>query len=396
MMRQANRITVGLLVVVPAVVEVAGVDPSAVIREAAPMLMPGVAKDDGKANGDVDCNSPSHWDGDTMYMFFSGGQPFRSSGPDLAHLEPKSQRAAFDNEKDYNGGRWIEATHKAEDGKLYGWYHREPGGICPGTTLTAPQIGAVVSTDNGMNWKDLGIVLKAPDDSVFCGTPNRYFAGGNGDFSVIIDRQKEYFYFVISTYNKDTKEQGVSAARMRYADRDLPVGKVSKWRGGQWKEPGLGGHVTPIFGPTIDWHKPRADVFWGPSIHWNTHLERYVMLLNRSRDKDWTQEGIYVTFNRDISNPEGWSKPDKILDASRLENSKWYPQVIGTNAASRETDKLAGRTARLFVAGRSKWEIVFLKSNEARPAGVLENADKAVRKETAKKSSAKKGDGKKK
>lgn len=379
-----------LLAIAPTFCAEAAVGPTAVVREASLIRMPGVPKPDAPQGGAVDCNSPCHWDGDTMYIFSSEGRPFRSSGPDLMHLNPQSESTTYDNEKDYNGGRWIEATLKAEDGKLYGWYHREPGGVCPEKPLTAPEIGAVVSTDNGMNWRDLGIILKAPDDSIFCDTPNKYFAGGNGDFSVILDQQKEYVYFLISTYHKDPAEQGVAIARMRYADRDMPVGKVFKWHHGQWKQPGLGGRVTPVFGPMIDWHKPRANVFWGPSVHWNTHLERYVMLLNLARDKDWTQEGIYVSINRDIVNPEGWSKPEKILDASRLEASKWYPQVIGTNAAGRETDKLAGRVARLFVAGRSKWEIIFLKPGEARPAGVMENADKAVRKPSPVKPAAKK------
>jgi hypothetical protein len=84
------------------------------------------------------------------------------------------------------------------------------------------------------------------------------------------------------------------------------------------------------------------------------------MLLNLSKDKDWVQEGVYLSFNSDISNPRGWSPPHKILEPAVLEGSKWYPQVIGLDAAARETDKLAGRTARLFVAGSSKWEIEFL------------------------------------
>lgn len=43
-------------------------------------------------------------------------------------------------------------------------------------------------------------------------------------------------------------------------------------------------------------------------------------------------------------------------------NNGWYPQVIGT--AKGETDKLAGRTARLFLGGLSNFEIVFLKPGE--------------------------------
>ena len=154
-------------------------------------------------------------------------------------------------------------------------------------------------------------------------------------------------------------EQGVAVARMRYEDRDSPSGKVLKWYEGAWGQPGLGGHVTVIFPGRIDWHRPDCDAFWGPSIHWNTHLKVWVMLLNRAKDNDWTQEGIYISFNPELSNPAGWSKPVKILDAKDLEKSKWYPQVVGTDSAERQTDKLAGKTARLFVAGVSRWEIVF-------------------------------------
>ncbi len=44
--------------------------------------------------------------------------------------------------------------------------------------------------------------------------------------------------------------------------------------------------------------------------------------------------------------------------------SGWYPQVVGIDAARRETDKLAGRLARLFVHGKSVWEIVFFRPGE--------------------------------
>lgn len=313
----------------------------------------------------VDCSSPAHWDGDTIYVFYSWGHPYRALGPDIFHLSSTTEQVSFDNESSWQmGDRWCESTHKAEDGKVYMWYHNEPPGW-PATT--APRIGAMVSTDNGLNWHDMGIVLEAPVGSNNPETTNKYFKGGNGDFAVVADHKKEHFYFFISTYHKDKGEQGVSVARMRYEDRDDPRGKVFKWHRGRWGQPGLGGNVTPIFPATVDWHKPNADAFWGPSVHFNTYLNCWVMLLNRAKDKEWTQDGIYISYNGDISNPAGWTRPVKILDASELEKSKWYPQVMGTEATKQETDKLAGRRARLFVAGVSKWEIVFLRSGEKLP-----------------------------
>ena len=342
-------------------------EPGFVVRPATPLELPGVPPKDNPAGpGEFDCNNPAHWDGATLYVFSSTGHPWRASGTDLFRLARPSVRVRFDNEAAWNkakqGARWIEATHKVDGGPLYMWYHNEPPHVCPNAPhLTIPRIGSMVSEDDGLTWRDLGLVLEAPQDSRFCETANQYFAGGNGDFSVILDRRGEWFYFFTSTYNRDTSEQGVAVARMRYADRDSPVGKVWKWHRGRWNEPGLGGHCTPILPVAIDWHRPDARAFWGPSIHWNTHLRQYVILLNLAKDRLWTQEGIYITFNPDLANPAGWTTPRKVLDAALLERSKWYPQVLGADAAGRETDKLAGRVARLFVTGLSTWEIEYLR-----------------------------------
>jgi hypothetical protein len=138
---------------------------SVVIRSAPRVQFPGVvSKDkDPQEPGDIDCSSPAHWADGTMHIFFSTGHPYRSSGPDLFHLSRPSQRVSFDNEATWKmGPRWIEATHKAKDGRLYMWYHNEPP--LPGGR-TAPRIGAMVSTDDGLHWQDLGIVVEAPPGS---------------------------------------------------------------------------------------------------------------------------------------------------------------------------------------------------------------------------------------
>lgn len=334
--------------------------PSVVLRDAPSIKFRGANSPDPAHPGDTDCNSPAHWDGDILYIFNSAGHPWRSAGPDLFHLEQSYVRTEYNNK--VNGGRWIECTWKDDGGTLYGWYHNEPGGLCPGTGLTAPRIGAVRSADNGATWEDLGIVLEARPNTLRCDTPNKYFAGGNGDFSIMADAKRESIYFFISTYAGDVPEQGVGVARMRYADRDQPVGNVWKWHKGAWSEPGIGGRVTPIFHAAVNWHKKDADAFWGPSIHWNTHLGQYVILLNRAKDADWTQEGVYVTFNRDLADPTAWTTPKRILGGLRAD--QWYPQVVGLSKEKRESDKLAGRTARLFVRGESRWEIVFLQPDE--------------------------------
>ena len=59
------------------------------------------------------------------------------------------------------------------------------------------------------------------------------------------------------------------------------------------------------------------------------------MLLNRAKDENYTQEGIYVWYAPRLDDPSLWSAPQKILNGGR-----WYPQVVGSSVGT-GTDKLA-------------------------------------------------------
>jgi hypothetical protein len=252
---------------------------------------------------------------------------------------------------------WIESVW--QDGPaLYGWYHHERIGVCPNSNLTVPEIGALVSYDDGNSFQDLGIVLSAGDHPD-CTALNGYFAGGHGDFSVIRDRESEYLYFLFGAYGGETPGQGIGIARMLAANARTPVGAVWKYYQGAWSQPGIGGQATPIFPATVSWRDADTDSFWGPSVHWNTYLRQYVVMMNRACCwPDWPQEGVYITTNADLNNPEGWTPPKKIL-----EHGDWYPWVMGTGRG--ETSSEAGQRIRLFVRQTSEWEILFRKDEEA-------------------------------
>jgi hypothetical protein len=295
--------------------------------------------------GLVDSNSPAFWEGDVLTLFSSVFWPTRSQGPGVEAL-----RTAADVEISGlhgGGGYWLEAVWKEETtGLLYGWYHREPDDL---ECLTAPVIGALISEDGGTSWQDQGIVLQNPYP-IDCSYENGYFSGGNGDFSVILDQDRRYFYFLYSNYAGPLEEQGIGIARSAFADRGQP-GTAYKFKGTNWREPGDGGSTTPLFPAATTWKGPVVDAYWGPSVHWNSLLSRYVALINRTVGTYWEQEGVYISFSRDLVE---WTEPVRLLGANN-----WYPQVIGL--APGESDTLAGQTARVYISGMSALVLSFEK-----------------------------------
>jgi hypothetical protein len=303
----------------------------------------------------ADCNSPAFWLDGRLNILNSTGNPLISRGSDQ-FFQYETEPIRVDRQDHFP--MWIESVWQDSDGTLYGWYHHEPAGVCYGSKLSAPQIGALVSHDGGRTFADLGIVL-ASGDPPDCNAKNGFFAGGHGDFSVILDRDQNYFYFLFDNYGGDLSGQGVAIARMAFGDRQYPVGAVWKYFHGDWIEPGLGGRVSPVFPAAVSWQQSDANSFWGASVHWNTYLESYVVLLSHACCKpNWPQEGIYITVNPDLADPAGWTAPVKILGKVTYD-AGYYPQVIGTDPG--ETDTVAGQVARLYVHGRSNWTIVFSK-----------------------------------
>lgn len=316
----------------------------------------------------IDGNSPSFWLEDRLRMFTSIGQPQMINEAD-SQFGPWAAQTV-DRTTLSESPIWIEAVWVDADGTIFGWYHHEPLGLYEDSLLTVPKIGAIVSFDGGLTVHDLGIVLESGDPADGS-AENGAFAGGHGDFSVILDRERQHFYFFFSNYGGPAETQGVAVARMAFGDRFEPVGKVAKYHQGGWDAPGIGGQVTPIFPVRQDWRLPAPDAFWGPSVHWNDHLGCHVMLLNRACGSGWTQEGIYISYLADPALADEWSEPRKILDRSDLAaDHSFYPQVIGLETGG--TDRLAGRTARLYVSGSSTWEIDFFTTEEieAKPAPV--------------------------
>ena len=204
-------------------------------------------------------------------------------------------------------GRWLEAVIRDDDtGRLYGWYHQEIETPCPQGRRTWPQIGAAISEDDGASWDDVGVVLTPREGTVTCDTDHPVTSGGIGDFSVILDRDPDpaghYVYFIFSSYGGDLEEQGISFARMPWSERDHPFDRfsgqsqVSKWDGAAWEAPGIGGRSVAIFHDSrqVSWTSAQNNGYWGPSVHWNIDLQKFVVLMDRSNGGNYDTEGVYI------------------------------------------------------------------------------------------------------
>jgi hypothetical protein len=333
-----------------------------------------------RLTGAVDSNSPAIWEvrrgRPILHVLTSfAGRPSVAAGSSLAGL---SAARETDIVPWPPGGNWMEAVVSDDHGTWYGYYHNEhvADDVCPGTRKFIPRIGAARSTDHGLTWENLGIILEAPRGTHDCASTNRYFVGGIGDLSVMLDPESRDLYIFFSEYLRQRSLQGVAVARLLWANRDEPAGKVMVWNDGVWlrtrgvRMPGPDTESTsddvirwlyppaaPFYRAADSWHDGNAvvDAFWGPSVHWNTYLQQYVMLLNRAKNGAYDSEGIYVAFAPRLDDPGLWSAPVGILAGG-----SWYPQVMGTELGT-GTDKIASETARFFMSGRSSYFIRFSK-----------------------------------
>lgn len=317
--------------------------------------------------GEVDSSNPAVWatvDGVPRLFVISswGGVPIRFSGPSVSALTSNGPIAYS---KHPGHGVWMEAIIPDVDGTWYGYFHHERNAdSCGRPDRQLPRVGALRSRDHGATWDDLGIVIDAPPGTDACDSSNRFVLGGVGDVTAALDRDGKDLYLYFSQYERDGAAQGVAVARLAWADRDEPEGKVTIWNDGAWlpatRSPENDrGWSYPIGTPLVPARRPfhdrssSSDVFWGPSIHWNTYLEQYVMLLNRAKDDQFVQDGSYVSFSPTLSDPMAWSTPVKIFSGGQ-----WYPQVIG-DQPNVGTDRVAGQRARFFILGRSDRIIEF-------------------------------------
>jgi hypothetical protein len=312
----------------------------------------------------TDGNSPVRVERDGVTVFFSDykprGRTFRRRGSRALHFEERAVPVRLIDDPDPEVGKWIEAVWRdPASGVLRGWYHAEE--VAPSNPkLFVPHIGELISEDDGLSWRCRGELLRVPAGQVDCSWQNGFFAGGYGDLCVVPDRIGRHLYLPFTSCLLDEKAQGVVMARMPAARPGAPAAGLELWSAQGWR-PADGRFPKPLWPQARGWRHADPDGFWGPAVHYNRALDAYVMLLNHTAggDGDLVQEGIYVSVNRALDDPDGWSPPLQIV-----RGGAWYPEVVGLEDGCGDAE--AGAVARFFMAGFSAWTIAFAESGKGR------------------------------
>src|SRR5262249_28327890 len=131
--------------------------PQVSLREAPELLMPG-AHEFGVDWG-VDGDSPAERDAEGRLLLFNSlSFPWLAAGPNIFQMG-QSERVTVINREAIEGGLWVEATYRDQDGAMFGWFHNEVSAGCPNSYLALPRIRQMISFDCGGDWARVGVIV---------------------------------------------------------------------------------------------------------------------------------------------------------------------------------------------------------------------------------------------
>ncbi len=285
----------------------------------------------------VDANCNTYWDGNQLWVFFTGDGVFnRYVGPDMDHLtklEP-SKLVGFDMPHG-DDAYWANGIYVDDNGRWYTTLHVEYN--YGDGEVHERYIMYATSDDNAATWTLRDVIISSDGPEKADEHPGRYETFGDGDNKIIVDEKSGYIYcyHMKKLVDRETAEQFQSLYVARSPiSANMAAGSWEKWYKGEWCEPGIGGHESPLF------TQPDTAVF----VTWNTYLERYVAI-------GWQKpnnEGFISTCTSLEEND--WTTPQQFCPPGKL---GWYCSTIDpeTNEAT-----VMGQKFRLYCYSASTME----------------------------------------
>ncbi len=277
----------------------------------------------------VDANCNTYWDGEQLWVFYTGDNVFnRYVGPDMDHLtklEP-SKLIGFDA---FHGDDvyWTNGIYVDENGRWYTTLHVEYN--YGNGAAHERKIMYAISDDNAATWtrRETIITGDGPENAAEC--QGRYETFGCGDNKLYVDEKSGYIYCYYAKSLIDRKSgemfKTICAARSPISAK-MAKGSWQKWYNGEWCEPGIGGHDSPLFSPPST----------AAVVTYNTYLERY-MAIGFQKPSDM---GFISTCTSLEEND--WTTPQYFSPQGKL---GWYFMFMDMNTKGGEK---TGRTFRIY------------------------------------------------
>lgn len=181
-----------------------------------------------------------------------------------------------------------------------------------GSSAVHNTTGMAKSTDNGVTWTDLGVIL----DTEFPGWGDWNVGTGNGPF--VINGDYFYVYFSDVLTANPRLDIGTSVARAKVEDvmnaaiNENTVVPWLKYYQGQWNQPGISGKSSPI-----EIGNPQSTTF---DVSFNEYLGRYIKVDSSPRGNSY---GLYLS---ESLNGINWTFRVPLGESTGY---KLYPTIIG-------------------------------------------------------------------
>ncbi len=216
------------------------------------------------------------------------------------------------------------------------------------------RIGLATSTDKGANWHYEGDILTTNPSRPRNNLPVADFQDfGCGDTYLLVDRRNNFFYLYYMTAwvlvgDGWRTGQEISVARCPISQKMAP-GSWTKFNGGTWTQPGLGGFEAAVFSGTD------ATV-----VHFNTYLNAFVAIGHDSDTSSWISSATSLVSQN--WQPKDFTFPQRLY---------WYNWPI--NPVTNDRHEI-GQTFRLYSAqanvggvGTKYFNVTLSKNGNAAP-----------------------------
>lgn len=265
----------------------------------------------------------TYFDGNNLYLIYTTAtnkwKRYVGTGMDDLQELPDSKLVGFDYPHDDDRywlcGLWVDETTGTWYTTVHDEFNYNDGKV------HERYIQYATSDDKGEHWYLQDVIISGDTPEYASEHSGRYESFGNADQKLYADTKTGYFYmyYMKSWIDKETGYMWKTwqVARSPMSEK-LKAGTWQKWYKGEWSEPGIGGHDSPLFAP------PSTGAF----VFYSTYLERYVALGMQKESNHG-----FISTCTDLSKND-WTTPQKFIDKSRM---GWYSWVMDPETWSRDT-----------------------------------------------------------